>query len=213
MSDQLAFFCNWITDPRRVAAAVPSGKELAELITREIKPEHAPIIELGAGTGVFTQQLITRGIPQDELALIEYGSEFMRILQWRFPTARVLWMDAATLGTIDLFEGRQAGAVVSGLPLLSMPPRKVVRILLGAFRHLRPGGAFYQFTYGPRCPVPRVILERFGLKASRLGTALANFPPATVYRILRRNASTRPFRSVAPPRIIPPPVAAPASRG
>jgi phospholipid N-methyltransferase len=126
-------------------------------------------------------------------ALVEYGSDFIRILQWKFLTARVFWMNATTLRAVDLFEGRPAGAVVSGLPLLSMPPRKVVRILRGAFGHLRQGGAFYQFTYGPRCPVPRAILKRFGLRASRIGPALANLPPATVYRISRRSASTEPF--------------------
>jgi phospholipid N-methyltransferase len=51
---------------------------------------------------------------------------------------------------------------------------------------MRADGAFYQFTYGPRCPVRRSILERFGLKAVRIGGALANMPPASVYRIRRR---------------------------
>jgi phospholipid N-methyltransferase len=67
-----------------------------------------------------------------------------------------------------------------------MPANEVIAILDGAFAHLRPDAAFYQFTYGPRCPVRRSILERLGLKAARIGGALANMPPASVYRILRR---------------------------
>jgi len=70
-------------------------------------------------------------------------------------------------------------------------------ILSGAFGHLRAGGAFYQFTYGPRCPVPRPILERLGLKASVVGKTLLNAPPATVYRIARRRPLTVPGLSVA----------------
>lgn len=57
------------------------------------------------------------------------------------------------------------GAVISGLPLLSMPPRKVIKILGGAFFYLRHGAAFYQFTYSRECPVPRPIPDRLGLKA------------------------------------------------
>jgi phosphatidylethanolamine/phosphatidyl-N-methylethanolamine N-methyltransferase len=70
-----------------------------------------------------------------------------------------------------------------------MPPRKIMAILLGAFGYLRPGGSFYQFTYGPRCPVPRPILDRLGLKARRIGGTVRNLPPAAAYRITRR----RPF--------------------
>ena len=51
---------------------------------------------------------------------------------------------------------------------------------------MRPTGSFYQFTYGPRCPVPRPILDRLGLKATRVGGTIRNIPPASVYRITRR---------------------------
>lgn len=180
------FFRAWLADPLRVAAIVPSGRALARAITAEISAATGPVIELGAGTGAFTRALIARGVPQEKLALIEYGSEFAVKLHYRFPRACTLWMDAARLRHVALFGGEPAGAVVSGLPLLSMPPRKVIAILDGAFRHLRPDGAFYQFTYGPSCPVPRVLLDRLGLKAARIDHTLANLPPAAVYRIRRR---------------------------
>jgi phospholipid N-methyltransferase len=155
-------------------------------MTQEIRPSDGPVLELGAGTGVFTRALIARGIRESDLTLVEYGSDFMRVLQHRFPRARVLWMDASQLAAYDLFPGASVGAVVSGLPLLSMPPRKLLSILSGAFSYLRPMGRFYQFTYGPRCPVPRPILDRLGLKATRVGGTVRNLPPAAVYRITRR---------------------------
>jgi phospholipid N-methyltransferase len=102
-------------------------------------------------------------------------------------------MDASRLSSVELFGGERAGAIVSGLPVLAMPTRKVVVILLGAFSHLREGGAFYQFTYGPRCPVPRPILDRLGLRAKRVGSTCANVPPATVYKITRRGKLGRAF--------------------
>jgi phosphatidylethanolamine/phosphatidyl-N-methylethanolamine N-methyltransferase len=179
--------------PRRVGAIAPSSRALAELITRDIGPDHAPVIELGAGTGSFTRQLIARGVPESQLALVESGAGFAQRLSKRFPDARVLCVDAQRLSAVEIFSASLAGAVVSGLPLLSMSTLQVARILRGAFVHLRVGGAFYQFTYGPRCPVPRVLLERFGLEARYVGKTLANMPPATVFRISRRSAAARSF--------------------
>ena len=66
-----------------------------------------------------------------------------------------------------------------------MPPEKIAAIVGGAFATMKPGGSFYQFTYGPRCPVPRLILDRLGLKATRVGGTVRNIPPAGVYRISR----------------------------
>jgi phospholipid N-methyltransferase len=187
--DVLPFLRAWVADPGRVGAIAPSSAVLAGLITSEISAASGPIIELGPGTGVFTHAMLACGVSQENLTLIEYGSDFVRMLQLRFPAARVLWMDAAQLGQHDLFESASVGAVISGLPLLNMSPRKVMAILTSSFGFLRQGGAFYQFTYGPRCPVPRPLLDRLGLRAKLIGRALMNVPPAAVYRITRRKPS------------------------
>ena len=184
-SDGGAFLREWLSDPLRVASVAPSGKALAAMMTREIDASTGPVIELGPGTGAFTDALLKRGVPEESLALIEMGTNFVNLLRYRLPRATVLEMDATRLGKITLFDGKPAGAVVSGLPVLAMPPRAVMLILHGAFHHLREGGAFYQFTYGPLCPVKRPILDRLGLTAKRVGGAMINLPPASVYRITR----------------------------
>ena len=190
-ADILPFFLSWIRSPLRVAAVAPSGAALAALVTQEISASTGPVLELGPGSGPFTYALLERGVRQRDLTLIEYGSDFVRLLQSRFPHARVLWMDAAWLDRERLFENAPVGAVVSGLGLLAMSPRKVAAILGGAFGYLRPDGAFYQITYGPRCPVPDQILDSLGLKATCIGQTYRNVPPASVYRITRRNPTTR----------------------
>lgn len=187
MAETFGFFRAWLRNPLRVAAVAPSGQALASLINSEISRDTGPVIELGPGTGAFTRNLIARGVRQEDLTLIEFGAEFAAALHFHYPGARTLWMDAARLRTVELFEGKPAGAVVSGLPVLSMPPRKVIAILTGAFNKLRPDAAFYQFTYGPRCPVPLRLLNHLGLEAERIGGTLANLPPAAVYRIRRRH--------------------------
>lgn len=185
-SDARTFFRAWTENPLRVASITPSGDALSKLITSEISSKTGPVIELGPGTGVFTRALLDQGVKEKDLTLVEFGSDFAAMLQSRFPHARVLQMDARRLALLQPCEGWPAGAVVSGLPLLSMPTRNVFAILLGSFRHMGEKGRLYQFTYGPRCPVPRQILDRLGLKAVCIGSTYRNVPPASVYRISRR---------------------------
>lgn len=172
-------------DPRSVGAIAPSGPSLANLITSEIDPAYGPVLELGPGTGVFTEALLKRGVRESDLTLIEYGSDFMRLLQQNFPKARVLWMDAAWMLSHRLFDGSRFGAAISGIPLLNLPSRKVIAILEGVFANLREGGALYQFTYGMHCPIARSELDHLGLKATRIGRVYLNVPPASVYKITR----------------------------
>lgn len=185
-SESFDFFRAWLANPLRVASIVPSSSHLALAITKEISAATGPVLELGPGTGVFTRALLARGVAETDIVLVESGAEFTVKLRQQFPKAKLLEMDAASLLSAELFEEEKAGAVVSGLPLLSMSPRKVATILRGAFHQLRRHGALYQFTYGPRCPVPRRLLDRLGLEAVRISTTFANLPPASVYRITNR---------------------------
>ena len=185
-SDLLNFLRSRKSNPEKVGAVVPSGDALARMITKGIDAGHAPVIELGPGTGVFTKALIARGLDEADLTLIESGPNFLKMLRERFPRAHVVKADAARLIGQELYAPGSVGSVVSGLPLLSMSPRKIMGVMRGAFHYLREDGAFYQFTYGPRCPVPKAIRERLGLESKRVGRTLRNLPPATVYRITRK---------------------------
>ena len=187
-SDLLHFLRSRKSNPEKVGSLMPSGDALARMITKGIDASHAPVIELGPGTGVFTRALLARGLDEADLTLIESGPNFLKMLRERFPRAHVVKADAARIAGLELYEPGSVGAVVSGLPLLSMSPRKIMGVLIDAFHYLREDGAFYQFTYGPRCPVAKQIRERLGLESKRIGRTLRNLPPATVYRITRKRA-------------------------
>ncbi|NKK74515.1 methyltransferase domain-containing protein [Rhizobium sophorae] len=183
--DRRRFLLAWLRAPLRIASITPSGPRLAHLMTKEISALTGPVLELGPGTGVFTAALLERGIAERDLTLVEYERDFATLLQGRFPDARVLRLDVRQIWKTAL-SGSFFGGVVSGLPLLAMRPNDVRALLEGCFSNLRPYGAFYQFTYGPKCPVPVEILDSLGLVATRIGWTLRNLPPAAVYRISRR---------------------------
>ncbi len=188
LNDTLDFLRAWLRDPRGIGAVTPSGAALARLMTSHVSQLDGPVIELGPGTGALTRALLARGVPPHRLALIEADPHFAEALSQRYPQAKILHMDAAHLGQTDsLFGNERACAVVSGLPLLSMPASQVAAIVQGVFeRQLRAGGMFYQFTYGMRCPLPAALLRQLNLQAQRVGSALLNLPPAAVYRISQR---------------------------
>ncbi len=177
-----------LSNPRQLGAVAPSSHVLAGLITAEITPYTGPIIELGPGTGVFTRAILKRGVPEEELVLIECNANFVKRLGLQFARSRIFCLDASRLRNVELFQDERAGAVISGLPLLSMSRQKVMAILSASFSHMRDAAAFYQFTYGLRCPVPRTVLDRLDLRAKRIGFTYANLPPASVYRIRRRRS-------------------------
>jgi phosphatidylethanolamine/phosphatidyl-N-methylethanolamine N-methyltransferase len=185
-ADLLPFLRAWIAAPLRVAAIAPSGPALARAITAEISAASMPVIEFGPGTGVFTQAILDAGVTPDQLVMIEAGADFAALLRKRFPAVRIVEGSAGALHDVPLFGQGTVGAVVSGLPILSMPKPVVLAILGTAFSELRPGGAMYQFTYGFRCPVADSVLDALGLKASRTATVLVNAPPASVYKIERK---------------------------
>jgi len=183
--DNLRFAWEWLRDPKGTAAVAPSGRALASLITREIDQGTGKVLELGPGTGIFTDHLVARGVDQSDLTLVEQNPSFVRLLKQRFPRAAVLEIDAAALGLIRQPRAELFSAAVCGLGLRNMPAEQIEAIMHSAFSRMAPDAAFYLFTYGRRCSVPAAVLERLGLVAEHSGVALLNLPPASVYRIQR----------------------------
>jgi phosphatidylethanolamine/phosphatidyl-N-methylethanolamine N-methyltransferase len=191
------FLGAWIREPAATGAISPSSPRLARLMTQLLQPAGGPVLELGPGTGAFTRAMLDRGLPERDLVLVESNPRFAALLRERHPQARVLQMDAMQMRRqAEPWDGLQAQAVLSGLPLLTMGPRAQLAIVSAAFRALRPGAAMLQFTYATRCPISPAVLRRLGLRAERLGGTLVNLPPASVYR-LTRSSSAPPFSGCA----------------
>jgi phosphatidylethanolamine/phosphatidyl-N-methylethanolamine N-methyltransferase len=180
----LSFLRRWLQNPRAVGAVVPSSRSLASAMAAEIDlAAPGAVVELGGGTGNVTAALLEAGVPPQDIAVVERDPTFARLIAARFPRVRVLQGDAADLRR--LLREADIGpvkAVVSGLPLLSIPDRVCLRIIAEAIGALTETGILVQFTYGPASPVSRRILARLGLEARRTSWVVENFPPASVWR-------------------------------
>jgi phosphatidylethanolamine/phosphatidyl-N-methylethanolamine N-methyltransferase len=152
-------------------------------MTRELSSETGGVVELGGGTGKITDAILARGVPEEQLAVFETNPVFAELLRNRFPAVHVLTLDARRIAETPLSD---VGAVISGLPMLAIPGRDQHTILDGAFRLMRPGGVFVQFTYGWRPPIERKVLEALGLEWTRSRWILGNLPPARIYNFKRK---------------------------
>jgi phospholipid N-methyltransferase len=155
-------------------------------MTQGLTATCGPVIELGPGTGVFTVALLRRGVSAAHVAVVEANESFAAALTLRFPQVAVIHDDAARIRHVSPFGPGGAGVVICGLPLLSMPPSKVLRIVAGSIKVLKADGELRLFTYGQRCPIPAAMLFRLGLVAERRTIVPLNIPPASVYAVVRR---------------------------
>lgn len=179
------FFRQWLKNPMSIAALAPSGTQLAGLMTAELPRGAKRVIELGAGTGVFTRAMIDSGIAPDQLLVVELNEELYEHLRAQFADARVVCGNACELTDIvakeEFAKPGEVDAVVSGLGLLNMSRDLQRSIMRSAFDVLRPGGSFIQFTYSPKPPLSRELLDELGLSVRRGGFAWRNIPPASVF--------------------------------
>lgn len=179
------FVRQWLRDPTKTASVVPSGRQLAQRMVAQLPKPCTRVVEIGAGTGVFTRELLESGIEPAKLLVVEINPELAEFLRERFPGVAIACADARGLDGLaaqhwSLGE-REVDAVVSGLGLLSMSSELRCEILRAGFKALRDGGRFIQFTYGPASPVRRDERNALGISVRRAAFAPRNLPPATVY--------------------------------
>lgn len=193
------FFRQWLKNPIGIAALSPSSKRLAREMVAQLPIDAHRVVELGGGTGVFTQALLERGVEPQHLLVVELNDALHRVLKQRFPDVNVVRGDARELAALvhktKFAETGPVDAVLSGLGMLSMSRATQRAILRAAFSALGPHGRFIQFTYGPASPVSRELLDELGLSAHRGGIAWRNVPPAAVYVFSRaRSRSLKALR-------------------
>ncbi len=188
------FLKRWLRRPLAMGAVVPSGRLLAEAMAETTKaalagrPGH--VVELGAGTGEVTKALLAAGLAPERLALVERDPELARFLRGHFPGPRIIEGDAARLPRLLAdHEVTPVAAIVSSLPLLSLPAGIVQSIVGGVFEALPRGAALVQFTYGPTPPVPRAVRERLHLDGAHGKRIWRNVPPAVVWTFTRPPAA------------------------
>lgn len=185
---KLFFLQQYLRSPFGTGGVAPSGRQLAQLMVAKIDPQPTDVIvELGPGTGVFTRELLSRGVDPASLILVEFNKAFVKFLKREFPALRIVQGAAQDLPQLLKALGHgPVKKIISGIPLRSMKPADCTQIAKSVAAVLEPGGMFVQFSYFKASPVPQLVATEVGLEGHCVGAAINNVPPAYVWRYVKQ---------------------------
>lgn len=177
------FFWEYLKNLRSVGAVLPSSRYLAREMVRSIDFDTArTIVELGAGTGVFTEELIRRKRATTKLLVIENNPAFAKTLRERCEGNENVYIVEASAEDVSTLLKKyrlptKVDYIVSGLPFASLPREVSHAILSAAKRHVARGH-FITFQY---TLLKKSFLQQYfsSVQASR---EYRNIPPAYVLR-------------------------------
>jgi phospholipid N-methyltransferase len=180
ISNSLTFARQAFTGFVKTGAVMPSSNFLAKKMVKPIKwSENVVIVELGAGTGSFTKEIIKHLPKSGRLIVFEINHEFAQKLKKEFVDKRVVIVedDASELPQhLNKLGINGADYVVSGIPLGNFSRKTKWSILNAVMRGLKEGGLYIQFQYF----LASILTIRRFFPRLRISYEVRNVPPAFV---------------------------------
>lgn len=189
LAGHLQFVRAFLRDPLTVGAFWPSSRALARLVVEGCQlRSRRLVVELGPGTGAFTELILARLHRKSRFVAIELNATNVRELARRFPHVEIHHDSAANLqNCLGAGGDLRADCIISGLAWANMSPATQEPIMQAITSSLLPGGLFTTFAYVHAVWLPTSQRFRRWLRASfaRVETTpiiWRNLPPAFVYR-------------------------------
>lgn len=181
MSEKKNFRKQFWKDRKMVGSMTPSSRFLTHKMLENIDFKSARVlVELGPGTGVFTEEIISRMDNDCVLLVFEVNDSFYEDLFARIKDERVHLVHDSAEKIDDYLQKYQldkADVVISSLPLAVFSNELRKNILAAAESSLKPTGKYIQFQYS--------LQAKSGLKKLYKNVDITftpfNFPPAFVY--------------------------------
>ncbi len=178
----------FLKNPKNTGSLTPSNEELSELVTDTAElGEMGTVVELGSGTGVFTEKILKKKNPEALFFAIEINPEFCEATRSRCPSATVYMDSAENMKKYLEQHGKNScDCIISSLPWAVFDHRTQDKLLNAIWKVLRPGGRMITFSYSISMMVPnarrfRSILRNRFTSVVKSKTVWSNFPPAFVY--------------------------------
>jgi len=176
------FIKQFFKDKKMVGAVSPSTKFLGEKMLENVDFDSALlIVELGPGTGIFTDLIIKRMRPDAKLLTFELNDTFYESLSARIkdPRVKIIHDSAEFIEKYlnEIEDGIKSDVVISSLPLMVFPEPLRLAVVDVAYNTLKKEGKYIQFQYSLQS---KKLLESKYKKVSVTFT-IKNFPPAFVY--------------------------------
>lgn len=174
LSDALVFAKRFVTKPRQIGSITPSSRFLTSAMLERVQwPSVRSVAELGAGTGVFTREIVKRLPAGASLLVFELDPALRRRIEKELGIK--CHSDASDLP--ELAGENSIDVVISSLPWTVLPPRVTAKIIDGVLSCLKPEGQFLAYQYSRQMmPAFRRRFESVNVKF-----VMRNIPPAFVY--------------------------------
>ena len=175
------FLKMFIKQPKVNASITPSSKRAARGMVRGLKMgEMKFVVELGPGTGVFTDILAER-LPSDcKILLIELEEGYIEPLQNKYDNRfEVVKTSACELGCLLEERGiKSVDLIISGLPY-NMPSEVKEKLQSTLLKLTNQGTCMRWFTYFPWAM--KKHYQQFKLRKACF--IMWNFPPMWIYTV------------------------------
>lgn len=178
IADRVRFLRAFAANPRQVGAILPTSRHaVRDMLDMADLPSARLVVELGAGTGVQTGEVLARLAPDARLIALEIDPALVRILEDRFRDPRLQVVCDTAENLPEHLAGEQADVVVCALPFTSLEPGLRRRILDTLPRSLGPGGVALVIQYSPL--IQSELRRLFGSVRRRISPF--NVPPAFLF--------------------------------
>ncbi len=169
---------SFVATPRRVGAVVPTSRRTVRA-TLDMAPvaEARCVVELGAGTGPYTREILPRLRPQGWLLSFEIDPTLAEALAQDLPDPRLTVVADSAANLEAHLEGRRPEVIVSALPFTSLGSTVREEVLAVARRVLADDGVMLVLQYSL---FMQRNLERSFCSVERRLSPL-NVPPAVLF--------------------------------
>lgn len=150
LTDRLRFLAAFVAHPRQVGAVLPTSRSAVRaMLDLADVPAAGLVVELGAGTGSQTAEILARLGPDARLVALEIDPKLAKVLESRFDDPRLRVVVGSAEQLADHLGGETADVIVSALPYTSLEPGLRGRILDVLPRCLAADGEVVVIQYSP----------------------------------------------------------------
>ena len=150
MQEHWHFIQQALSGYRAIGAVAPSGPQLVSAMTARIDPAGPPVrvLEVGAGTGPMTRELLRKLPTGSQLVVVEPNTGFTERLR-RLAASRPGVDTTVHVCRLDQVTSHAEGYhhIVSSLPFAIFPPDQVRQVVEQLFGQLVAGGTLSYFAY------------------------------------------------------------------
>jgi phospholipid N-methyltransferase len=178
LADRLRFLRAFATNPRQVGAILPTSRlAVRDMLDMADVPGASLVVELGAGTGSQTAEVLARMGPDARLVALEIDPRLAKLLEERFDDPRLQVVCGSAEHLEKHLDGERADVLVCALPFTSLEPGLRRRILDSLPLALAPGGTALVIQYSPL--IQSELRRLFPTVRRRI--SLWNVPPAFLF--------------------------------